>query len=60
MIVLITRKKEEDPIINEDARVFTTLYIDFFRRSRAANSFVSGEIWPKLNLIQAFMHVPKE
>ena len=29
----------------------------FFRRSRAANSIVSGGIWPKFNLIQAFMHV---
>ena len=29
----------------------------FFRRSRAANSIVSGGIWPKIKLIQAFMHV---
>ena len=29
----------------------------FFRRSRAANSIVSGGIWPKFKLIQAFMHV---
>ena len=28
-----------------------------FRRSRAANSIVSGGIWPKFKLIQAFMHV---
>ena len=29
MIVLVTCKKEEDPIKNEGARVFTTLYINF-------------------------------
>ena len=29
----------------------------FFRRSRAANSQVSNGIWPKFELIQAFMHV---
>ena len=29
----------------------------FFRRWRAANSIVSGGIWPKFKLIQDFMHV---
>ena len=29
----------------------------FFRRSRAANSIVSGGIWPKFKLIQASTHV---
>ena len=29
MVVLVTCKKEEDPIKNEVARVFTTLYIIF-------------------------------
>ena len=29
MVVLVTCKNEEDPIINEGARVFTTLYINF-------------------------------
>ena len=29
MIVLVTRKNDEDPIKNEGARVFTTLYINF-------------------------------
>ena len=29
MVVLITCKNEEDPIKNEGARVFTTLYINF-------------------------------
>ena len=43
--------------------VFTTLYInfsdeqEFFRRARADNSGVGGGIWPKFELIQAFMHV---
>ena len=29
----------------------------FFRRARADNSGVGGGIWPKFELIQAFMHV---
>ena len=29
MVVLVTCKKKEDPIKNEGARVFTTLYINF-------------------------------
>ena len=29
MVVLLTCKNEEDPIINRGARVFTTLYINF-------------------------------
>ena len=29
MVVLVTCKKEEDPIKNEGASVFTTLYINF-------------------------------
>ena len=29
----------------------------FFRRSRAANSVVSGPIWPKCELVRDFMHV---
>ena len=29
MVVLVTCKSEEDPIKNEGAIVFTTLYIDF-------------------------------
>ena len=58
MVVLLTCKNKEDPIKNEGARVLTTLCIHrFFRRPRADNSGVSGGIWPKLELIQAFMHV---
>ena len=29
MVVLVNCKNKEDPIKNEGARVFTTLYIDF-------------------------------
>ena len=56
MVVLVTCKNEEDPIKNEGARVLTSSYIDF-RRSRAANSAVSGVIPPKFKLIQALMIV---
>ena len=31
MVVIITCINEEDPIKNDDARVLTTLYIDFFQ-----------------------------
>ena len=44
-------------IKNEGARVLTRLYDVFFRRSRAANSEVSGGILPKFKLIQAFIVV---
>ena len=30
---------------------------EIFRRSRAANSLVSGPIWPKVKLVPDFMHV---
>ena len=36
--VLVTCKNEEDPIKNEGARVFTTLYIDF--------SDIQGQVTP--------------
>ena len=57
MIVLITYKNEKDPIKNKGARVVTTLNIYFFGRSRAANSVVGDWVWPKFELIQAFMVV---
>ena len=59
MDVLITCKYEEDLIKNEGTRVLTTLYINFsdLVRTRADNSGVGGGIWPKFELIQAFMHV---
>ena len=63
--VLVTCKYEEDPIKNEGARVLTRLYDVFFRRSRAANSEVSGGILSKIiinnnynfELIQVFIVV---
>ena len=65
MYVLVTCKNEEDPIINEGARVFTTflslyVYGDFFRRSRAVNSAVLGPmtpIWPNFELVRDIMDV---
>ena len=57
MVVLVSCKYEEDPIKNEGDRVLTRLYV-VFRRSRAANSKVSGGILPKFELIQAFIVAP--
>ena len=57
MNVLITCKYEEDPIKNEGARVVTTFIHQYFRRTRADNCGVGGGIWPKFELIQAFMQV---
>ena len=39
MAVLVTGKKEENPIKNEGARVLTTLYINF--------SYAQGQITPE-------------
>ena len=55
MVVLVTCKNE-DLIENEGARVFTTLYINFSDAQGQING-VGGGIWPKFELIQAFMHV---
>ena len=57
MVVHLTCKNEKDPIKNEGGRVLTRLYMSFFRRSRAANSEVSGGILPKFELIKAVMVV---
>ena len=54
MVVHLTCKHIEDLIKNAGARVFTTM---FHRHARADNSGVGGGIWPKFELIQAFMHV---
>ena len=54
MQVLITCKFEKDRINSNGEKKW---WRQFFRRSRAANSIVSGGIWPKFKLIQAFMHV---
>ena len=56
MVVLVTCKNEEDPIKNEGARVFTTLYINFSDAQGQITQESSG-IWLKFKLIQAFMHV---
>ena len=57
MDVLVTCKYEEYPIKIEGARLDTTKIQQFFRRARADNSGVGVGIWPKFELIQAFMHV---
>ena len=54
MVVLHTCKNE-DPIKNRGARVFTTLYINF-SDGQGQITGVGGGIWPKFELIQAFMH----
>ena len=56
MVVLVTCKNEEDPIKNKSDRVVTRLYIDF-SDAQGQITPVSGGIWPKFELIQAFMHV---
>ena len=33
-------------------------YTSIFRRARADNSGIGGGVWPKFEIIQAFMHVP--
>ena len=62
MYVLITCKYEKDPIKNSWENVMTSffplyVYGNLFRRSRAANSVVGGQIWPKFKPIQDIMHV---
>ena len=57
MAFLVICKNEEDPIKNKGARVVTTLFIYFFRRSRAANSVIGDGILTKFKLIQAFIVV---
>ena len=62
MLVLVTCKNEEDPFKNEGTRMVTTfpplsVYRDFSRHSRAANSTVRSPVWSKFELIPAFMEV---
>ena len=57
IVVLVTCKNEEDPIKNQSTRELTSLQLDFFRRSRAANSEVGSGIQPKFKLVEAFMIV---
>ena len=56
MDVLVACKYEEDPIKNRGTSIHNTIR-QFFRRARADNSAVGGGIWPKFELIQAFIHV---
>ena len=56
MYVIITWKYEKDPIEKKWRHPFSQ-YGDFFRRSRAANSAVSGPSRPKFELVPALMHV---
>ena len=55
MVVLVICKNEH-PIKNEGARVFTTLYINF-SEAQGQITRVCGGVWLKFELIQAFMHV---
>ena len=62
MPILVTSNFDDDSIKNERASLETAFshYKSmgiFFRRSRAANSVVSGPIWPKFELVRDFMHV---
>ena len=52
MVVLIACKNDNDQINNGHK-----IKCRFFRRSRADNSALSRGIWPKFDLIKAFMHV---
>ena len=62
MPVLVPSNFDDDSIKNERASMEAAFSHyksmgNFFRRSRAANSVVSGPIWPKFELIRDFMHV---
>ena len=62
MPVLVTSNFDDDSIKNERASMETPFshYKSmgfFFRRSKVANSAVSGPIWPKFELVRDFMHV---
>ena len=59
--ILVTSNFDDDSIKNELASMETTFShyksMGIFRCSRAANSIVSGPIWPKFKLFRDFMHV---
>ena len=61
MPVLVTSNFDDDSIKNERASMETPFShyksMGFFRRSRAANSIVSGPIWSKFELDRDFMYV---
>ena len=56
MVVLLTCKMKKIRSKNRGARVFTTLNINF-SGTQGQITGVGGGIWPKFELIQAFMHV---
>ena len=62
MPFLVTSNFDDDSIKNERASMETSfshyksMWV-FFRCSRAANSVVSGPIWPKFELVRDFLHV---
>ena len=55
MVVLVSCKNEEDPIKNEGAIVFTTVYSNFSDAQGQITLELVGGIWPKFELILAFM-----
>ena len=62
MPVLVISNFDDDSIKNAQASMETAFshykfMRNFFRRSKAANSVVSGSIWPKFELVPDFMHV---
>ena len=60
IVGLVTCKNEEDPSKNEGTRVVTTFFSvfgDFSKRSKTANSTVQGLIWPNFKLTRDFMCV---
>ena len=60
MLVLVTSNFDDNSIKNDRASMETAFShyepIGIFRRSRAANSVVSGPIWMKFELIRDVMH----
>ena len=60
IVVLVTCNNEKDPIKNTGSIMLTrspphNKYGNFFKRSRAANSAVCGQIGPKFELIQDYI-----
>ena len=63
MPILVTSNEFDDNSIKNERASMETPFSHykctgiFFRRSRAANSIVSGPIWPKFELVRDFMLV---
>ena len=63
MPVLVTSNFDNDESIKNERASMETAFSHyksmrlFFRRSRAANSVVSGPIWPKFEFVRDIMHV---